>query len=221
MLRWGGDDSVQQIHLLGGEPLLHPHAGQFAVVTREIFPDARIDFTTNGLLVRQMGESFWETLRQTNTAIKFTRYPISLDYEEMIRYVEGKGVRVFSAGSRSPIRFFRRIPMKQAGVNNMFQSYIQCPYTDCAQLRNGKLFRCPASAFSDILNEELEGQGKQPFVLGQRDFIDLNAEIKPQDVFSFISGPIPFCSYCDTAHMDPNVQWGPSKKQLTEWVDFD
>ncbi len=214
--------SPVNIHLLGGEPLLHPQIESFAFIARDVFPEARIDFTTNGLLVRQMPETFWETLRQTQVAIKYTRYPIGLDYDDLIRYIQDKGVEVFSAGGE--IAFFRRIPMNPKGTFNMFHSYIQCPYTDCAQLRNGKLFRCPASAFHGILNENLESSGsvyKGRFKLSRRDYVDLyNENITRETVYDFLSNAIPFCSYCDTARMNPRVPWSQSEKNLTEWVDF-
>lgn len=213
--------SPVNIHLLGGEPLLHPQIESFAFIARDAFPEARIDFTTNGLLVRQMPESFWETLLQTQVAIKYTRYPIGLDYDDLVRYVQNKGVEVFSAGGE--IAFFRRIPMNPKGTFNMFHSYIQCPYTDCAQLRNGKLFRCPASAFHDILNEKLESVAesvKGKFRLSPMDYIDLYKNPTRQNIESFLSTAIPFCSYCDIARMNPRVPWSQSEKNLTEWVDF-
>lgn len=213
--------SPVNIHLLGGEPLLHPQIESFAFIARDVFPEARIDFTTNGLLVRQMPETFWETLRQTQVAIKYTRYPIGLDYDDLIRYIQDKGVEVFSAGGE--IAFFRRIPMNPKGTFNMFHSYIQCPYTDCAQLRNGKLFRCPASAFHGILNENLESaaaSGKGKFKLSPMDYIDLYKKPTRENIESFLSTAIPFCSYCDTARMNSRVPWSQSEKNLTEWVDF-
>lgn len=218
-LHWTVGDTVQQIHLLGGEPLLHPNIEQFAVTARKIFPCARIDFTTNGLLIRKMPDSFWDTLRQTRVAIKFSRYPIGVDYEQMISYIREKGVEVFSAGGEKPIEYFRRIPLNPKGTFNMFQSYVQCPYTDCAQLRDGKLFRCPASAFSDVLNRQLKAQGRPEFVISQRDYIDLNTDVTERDVFSFLSSAIPFCAYCDMFKMDAQVKWETSKQQIEEWVD--
>lgn len=213
--------SPVNIHLLGGEPLLHPQIESFASIARDVFPEARIDFTTNGLLVRQMPESFWETLRQTRVAIKYTRYPIGLDYDDLVRYIQNKGVEVFSAGGE--IAFFRRIPMNPKGTFNMFHSYIQCPYTDCAQLRNGKLFRCPASAFHDILNEKLESVAaseKGKFKLSPMDYIDLYKNPTHENIESFLSSAIPFCSYCDTARMNSRVPWSQSEKKPEEWVDF-
>ena len=50
---------AQEIHLLGGEPLLNPDIVLFLQVARKSFPQAIIDITTNGLLLKQMSEEFW------------------------------------------------------------------------------------------------------------------------------------------------------------------
>ncbi len=214
-------DRLEQLHLLGGEPLLHPQLEQFARISREIFPEARIDFTTNGLLIHSMSESFWQTLRQYNVAIKYTKYPINQDYAEIVDYVRGKGVRIFSAGGEKPISQFRRIPLNAKGTCNTYLSYIQCPYTDCAQLRDGKLYRCPASAYSDLVNNALEAEGRTDrFRLTDQDFIDRWQARDADEVLSFLTNAVPFCQYCDMASATA-IPWCQSKKTVSEWVDQD
>ncbi len=212
-------DRLEQLHLLGGEPLLHPQIEQFARLSREIFPEARIDFTTNGLLIHSMSESFWDTLRRYNVAIKYTKYPINLDYDEIVDYVRSKGVRIFSAGGEKPISQFRRIPLNAKGTYNTYLSYIQCPYTDCAQLRDGKLYRCPASAYSDLVNSALQAEGKTDrFNLTAQDAIDLWQVHDADEVLSFLTNAVPFCQYCDMANAT-TIPWCQSKKTVSEWVD--
>lgn len=212
-------DRVEQLHLLGGESLLHPQIEQFARLSREAFPEARIDFTTNGLLIHSMSDSFWETLRQYDIAIKYTKYPVKLDYDEIIEYVRGKGVRIFSAGGEKPISQFRRIPLNAKGTCNTYLSYIQCPYTDCAQLRDGKLYRCPASAYSDLVNKALQAEGHTDrFNLTKNDFIDLWQVNSPDDIMTFLTNAVPFCQYCDMAKAT-TIPWSLSQKTVSEWVD--
>ncbi|MCI9592452.1 MAG: glycosyltransferase [Lachnospiraceae bacterium] len=215
-------DAVQQIHLLGGEPLLHPKAGEFAKSCRSVFQKSRIDFTTNGLLISDMPESFWQILRENDIAIKYTQYPVNFDYNKMINYIREKGVYVFSASGKDAIKYFRRIPLNTKGTFNMYNSFIQCPYTDCVQLRAGKLYHCPASAFSDLLNrkiketDSLAGQ----FKLSQRDYISLDEAKTSDEVFEFLSNAIPFCQYCDMNHINEHINWCVSQRNIREWVDL-
>ena len=212
-------DGIQQIHLLGGEPLLHPQAESFAIICRSVFTMARIDFTTNGLLTGTMQPEFWDVLREQNVDIKYTRYPIDFDYDEMVEFIRSKGLFVFSAGNE--IKHFRRIPLNTKGTFNIYKSYSLCPYTDCPQLRGGRLYRCPASALIDIVNEEMEATSQiGRFRLDAGDYLDIYQASRQEDVYEFLSRPIPFCQYCDMEHMDPLVTWSMSNRDIREWVDL-
>lgn len=215
-------DNVQQIHLLGGEPLLHPEIEKFAKVCRSIFTKTRIDITTNGLRIFDMTDTFWNVLRENKIAIKFTQYPIQFDYQKMIKYVEEKGIYVFSAGPKNGIKYFRRIPLNLKAVFNMYHSFIQCPYADCVQLRDGKLYHCPASAFIYLLNKKIQEMNlsKEKFHLSEGDYLELSKTRTSEEVFQFLSNAIPFCQYCDMDNMDNYIEWNTSKKDIHEWVDL-
>lgn len=210
-------DAVLQIHILGGEPLLHPDIEHFLPIARQTFPKARIDITTNGLLIKKMPPSFWDAMRENDIAVKYTRYPINLDYDEMTAYVKAQGVHAFSAGGQ--IAEFRKIPLNSDGTENARKSYFNCPYTDCPTLREGKLFRCPACAFSDVLNQKLAEEGSQnpPFQLTALDFIDLSTATRAE-AFDFLSKAIPFCSYCKFNKAE-NIPWALSDHLLSEWIE--
>lgn len=215
-------DSFQQIHLLGGEPLLHPQAEQFAKACRSVFKKTRIDFTTNGLLIFDMPDSFWQVLKENDIAIKYTQYPVKFDYNKMVNYIKEKGVYVFSAGGSDAIKYFRRIPLNTKGTFNIYDSFIQCPYTDCVQLRGGKLYHCPASAFSDLLNKKIEEEDSLAgqFKLSKNDYLSLEQVKTGDEVFEFLSNAIPFCQYCDMNHINEHVNWGVSQRNIREWVDL-
>ena len=217
LLKLVGED-IQQIHLLGGEPLLHPQVEQFAIICRSIFCDARIDFTTNGLLIYDMPPSFWKVLRDNNVAIKYTRYPVNFDYDKMIEYVQDMGVNVFSAGGN--IKYFRRIPLNTKGTFNIHKSYIQCPYIDCPQLRNGKLYRCPVSAFANVINGKLRAASHMnSFKIHAQDYLDIYQAGDKNTIREFLCNPIPFCQYCDMDRIDSCVPWETSNRDIKEWVD--
>ena len=212
-------DSVSQIHLLGGEPLLHPRLEDFIRIARKIFSQARIDVTTNGILVFKMPSSLWRTMTECNVALKYTQYPINLDYNKMVEYVKGFGVYVFSAGGKDPIKYFRRIPLKASGVNNAWKSYIHCAYTDCATLRDGKLFHCPIPVFYQLFNECMKKEAMNGrFQLSSLDYVDLYQVSTKEDVMKFMSNAQPFCQYCDMK-CSTNVIWEQSSRKIQEWVD--
>lgn len=215
-------NAVQQIHLLGGEPLLHPEVEQFAKICRAIFQNTRIDITTNGLRIFEMPNTFWSVLKENNIAIKYTQYPIKFDYHKMVEYIKEKGVYVFSAGPADGIKYFRRIPLNVKGTFNMYHSFIKCPYTDCTQLRDGKLYHCPASAFSYLLNQKMNKDNilTKSFHISNKDYIDINTAESCEEVYQFLSSAVPFCQYCDMDNINDSIEWKTSKKDIREWVDI-
>ena len=168
-----------------------------------------------------MSDRFWSVLKENDIAIKYTQYPIKFDYPKMIEYIRKKGIYVFSAGSKNGIKYFRRIPLNAKGTFGMYHSYIRCPYTDCAQLRDGKLYHCPASAFSYLLNRKMneKGTAEGRFLLSEKDFIVLSEAKTSEEVFEFLSGAVPFCQYCDMDNINDHVEWQTSKRDIREWID--
>ncbi|WP_180995344.1 radical SAM protein [Raoultibacter timonensis] len=215
-----GDEGVMRVHLLGGEPLLHPEIEKFVRIARKSFKYAEIDVTTNGLLVLGMPDSFWDTLRECDVALKYTRYPVKFDYDKMVEYVAEKGVSVFPA-AEGEIEFFRRIPLDVGGQLDIYKSYVRCTYINCVQLWDGRIYRCPVAAFSSRLNRAMqkEGVGKE-FHLSKKDYLDLEEDHTMQEISDFLSTATPFCRYCDMDHVNPCLPWGCSTKDVREWVDL-
>lgn len=211
-------DKLIRLHLLGGEPLLHPEISSFPAIARRIFPLAQIDVTTNGLLVKKMPAFFWDSLRDNSVDLKLTKYPINIDYDEIIEYAGERGVFAYSA-SENPIECFRRIPLNLKGTASIYSSYLQCPYNNCPQLRDGKLFLCPACGMSEILEDAMSEEGKPRFFnVMPNDYLDIFHAKAESEVFDYLSNPIPFCRYCDMGHAQ-NIPWSPSSKLTEEWVD--
>ena len=50
---------VGKIHLMGGEPLLHPELPSIMTSARKHFPNTLIKFVTNGVLLPKMDDEFF------------------------------------------------------------------------------------------------------------------------------------------------------------------
>lgn len=55
--------NIRLIRLMGGEPLLHPDVDRFIRTTRSAFPKSRIGIVTNGILLPQASQAFWDACR--------------------------------------------------------------------------------------------------------------------------------------------------------------
>ena len=79
---------VSSIQLLGGEPLLNPEIDRFLITARQIFTEAdqtEISIVTNGVLLNAMPDHFWQTCREQAVVVRYTWYPIPVDYEAAVK----------------------------------------------------------------------------------------------------------------------------------------
>ncbi len=204
---------VEQIYLLGGEPLLHPDVADFVRVSREIFPDTRIYLMTNGTLVTKMGEEFWAAMAETNTILLADNYPIGLPVEEIDRLGRVHGVVVEWTEERE--QFFK-IPIDPAGGHDARESFRGCQgFNNCPIVRNGKLYPCAFAAFADVFKQRFDLPGLQ---VSDADYVDIHAEHDPERIMRFLTHAIPWCSNCDMRSRS-YYEWGRSQRALEEWTN--
>ncbi len=216
-------DRLLNLHLLGGEPLLNPEIEQFVVKARSIFPETFIDIVSNGLLVKKMPESFWNTLREQNVALQLSVYPVNLNYAELTEYAKSKGVSAFSYGGGETIDHFYRKALDPYGQQVMYTSHLNCPHGDNTQLFRGRLYRCPSTAYVHHLNRKLKADDpsrpQEMFKLHPMDSLDIYQAKSAEEVFEFLSNAIPFCRYCVCTNIT-DVPWAKSDQNVQEWVNL-
>ena len=72
------DREMEFISLMGGEPLLHPKICDLLKITRKYFDIGDVSIITNGILLLDMDDDFWNTCRENNVTIRQTKYPIDI-----------------------------------------------------------------------------------------------------------------------------------------------
>jgi 4Fe-4S single cluster domain len=68
--------NINQIRLLGGEPLLHPTPEAFVDAARTAFPSTDLRIVTNGTRLKAMGNSFWDACRRAHVTLDLSLYPV-------------------------------------------------------------------------------------------------------------------------------------------------
>jgi molybdenum cofactor biosynthesis enzyme MoaA len=75
---------IDQIAVLGGEPLLHPQITSILSIARNCFPTGKILILTNGTLLSVQNGSFWESCNKNHLHIEISSYPLNID-RDMIK----------------------------------------------------------------------------------------------------------------------------------------
>lgn len=211
------DSEVEYIHLLGGEPLLHPRIKDFVISARQHFPKGRIEVVTNGLLLPKQQESFWQACCENDITLSVTKYPVNFDYTQVQALAALYGVSFnFYNGSGSKTVSFNKLTLDATGCHDMVQNFLHCYLANnCIFLREGRLYPCSVVPHIHYFNSYFN----MKLPVAENDSIDIFAAKSGQEILDFVSRPIPFCKYCDVSKRKSYVPWSVSKKDITEWME--
>lgn len=206
------------IHLLGGEPLLNNDIIKFILKTRECFPDSgttKIKLITNGILLNSMSEQFWKTCFEKNITISVTKYPLKLDYKKMSETAKKSNVNFEFYDNTDQEQVWYDIKLKTSGNQDPKRSFFKCFLSNkCVMLKNGKLYTCTLIPNIEHFNRYFDKDLK----VCDKDYIDIYKVKDEDEIFEFLSNPIPFCRYCNPEEKDYSLKWEKSKRDIDEWI---
>ncbi|MBU4556546.1 MAG: radical SAM protein [Actinobacteria bacterium] len=203
--------NVEQLFLLGGEPLLHPQVNDFIRVARERFPKARISLLTNGSLVMRQEPMFWHTLAETRTILLCDAYPIGLPVDEINARGAKHDVVVEWTEKRD---LFFKIPLDETGSQDASASYRRCSgINNCPMYKDGRLYPCAFTAYVDIFRERFGVDGLR---VAESDSISVR-DSDGEAIMRFLGKPVSFCRHCDYDHFEM-YEWGKTECSIDEWT---
>jgi organic radical activating enzyme len=205
----------ENIDLMGGEPLLHPDIIKIIEIARKYF-DGQINIVTNGLLLTKMSEEFWQACRENNIKIVVTSYPIKLDRKLIKKTAKQYSVKIKIRLQAMGVHTWCRLPKDMHGRQNIHENIKLCLVANfCIFLKDGKLSTCclplVIKYFNNFFGEKMEAT--------ESDFIDIYNVKSIDEIFNFLCKPIPFCRYCKLREWEVGIEWGISKKEISEWID--
>ncbi|MCL2044551.1 MAG: radical SAM protein [Treponema sp.] len=205
----------ENIDLMGGEPLMHPEIVKITEIARKYF-DGPINIVTNGLLLIKMTEEFWKSCQKYNIKIIVTSYPIQLDRKLIRKTAKKYSVKIKIRLQVMGVHTWCRLPKDLQGRQDINKNIKLCLVANfCIYLKDGKLSTCCLPLVADRFNNFFEEKLKTD----KNDYIDIYAVKNIDEIFNFLCKPIPFCRYCKLQEWEVGVEWGPSKNELSEWVD--
>lgn len=218
-----GQKRISDIYLLGGEPLLNCRVVDFLKVSRSIFnnTDIHIHLVTNGILLTKMAESFWEAIKKYNITVEYTKYPIAYDTDSLEKIEKKFDVSVLEFGhddaSKKTLQF---LPFDFSGKQDISYNYAHCFHANkCIQLREGKLYTCNIRAYIDIYCSKYGIHLETT----PEDYINIYEDVTADDIFEFLSRPIPFCRYCNIKGRRNGHPWRSvgSHDSKYDWAKFE
>lgn len=196
------------IRILGGEPLLNPEIDAYIKLTRTLYPKSMINVVTNALLLRQMPEHFFETMRETGAKLNISFYPpLREKMPEIVSFLKSKGI----PGSVSPL--LDKFEMKQSLKKSPTPEYFyRCFQAHCHNLYDGKIAACFLPFTTKYFNQYFDKH------LPEDGAIDLyDHELTTESLQEKLMQPFERCCYCTDA---VSVDWAQISNPsiLTDWV---
>ena len=209
-------DSTPLISLLGGEPLLHPDIVKFFDISRDVFRSARIDLITNGLLLKQMDDDFWEASKRNKIDIRPTKYPINADYEYAENKAQEYGITYKYFLDNGTLKTLWKHPLDVNGEQDETEMYYCCGESNhCLTLDHGRLYTCSVAAFSRHFSDFF---GVDLKYSGVHNGIDIYEAKDKYQVMDFLRHPIKMCKHCKVKERTFDNPFDFSEKNIKEWT---
>jgi MoaA/NifB/PqqE/SkfB family radical SAM enzyme len=212
-LAWLTNSNVEEIRLIGGEPLLNRNVIDYFVVTRKYFPKSRILLFTNGILLSKQTDSFWQACKDNKVTITVSHYPINIHEEVIQRKCNEYSVDLYYQGLFKEDDMWR-CKLDLNGNCNPKSNFKNCPHNTWRFLRNGRLYPCTFLPNIQHFNKYF----KQNLPITESDSIDIYKAKSIKEILRFLARPVPFCKYCNIDGFTYGHKWGISKKDIGEWT---
>ncbi len=206
---------IGQIYLLGGEPLLHPNVTDFFPITRNLFRESEIIVITNGILLNQQEDKFWNACRHSDIRIWVSAYGLEIDYPSIDQKAAQFGVRLGYTSTQldeQGQKVWSKYKLDLEGKQHWVESFERCGVRNCVTLKKGKLYTCCILAHIEHFNKQFNAN----LEVSEFDYIDIYKVNSYNAILHSMVKPIPFCRYCKPQENERGV-WEPTKKDISEW----
>ncbi len=201
---------------MGGEPLLHPNKEDFVKLARSYFPNTKIEFTTNAILLMKQDNYFWKTCSDNTIEIVATKYPIKLDWHQITEKAKSKNVQFYFYGNtEDKLKTNHHFPFDLNGSQDIVDNFRNCLLANnCRELFHGKMYTCTIIPHAEHFNKKF----KKYLLEDRKDSIDIHTKTTANEILEFLATPIPFCRYCNVNSRSFSHSWRKSRKEISEWM---
>ena len=203
---------VDEVNLMGGEPLLHPQVCEAIKLTRSILPNIKLIVSTNGLLLPRMSKDFWQCCRDNRVVLRITPYPKAKNgtwnYFKYVWLIRKNRVRMESTGWRFG---FRHQLLSEKAEYDATSNYLRCQL-HCTQVRDATLWPCAYVAYAFNLNNKFGTN----FKTAAGDSLPLDG-ITATDLRLWLLRTKPFCAHCGIKDAQ-RITWRRSQYTRDEWL---
>lgn len=206
---------VGVLNLVGGEPLLNPELAWFIKKSREMFPSALLNITTNGILIRQMGKELVDAMRSCDARLRLSQYQMPGDLlKKNIEFLRKCGLHYIIT---SPVDKYwvKNISRTNRDIQKSF--YENCRARNimgtCRTVHDGRLYPC---SFPFIWYEQqdfLRIQVEKKDVYESS--ISLYEDAGGWEILARLTKPFSMCRYCGEIQ---SIPWSSGEQKPSDYL---
>ena len=196
---------LDELRIMGGEPLLHPNLVSFLSVARKYYTKSKITVCTNAIALNRMNDDFWDCMRKNKIGLELTMYPpMKEKFGDVIRLVHKNRIKIMHIH----VADYFVGTMNRKGDSDPVITHKHCTMRICHHLRGGVLYLCPVACYMDYYNSYFQQE------IPRDNGIDI-FENSGSDLEKYVTTSKDVCRYCTTkCH---TFEWAQSKKEVNEW----
>ena len=207
-------DNIEHLFLLGGEPLLNKNICEIIEISRLKLKNCPIYILTNGILLKNMSDKFWEVCRKCDIIISITQYPINVDYGYILQKAKEKSVKAQLFKDPSGEKKLYHFKLDLTGNQDNNYNYLHCWRPKYLVLKEGRIYPCIIPAYINHFNREFEYN----IPVCDEDSVNIYEINTYEDLKEKLSMSIEFCRYCNIYGETTNLPFELSKRNEQEWL---
>ncbi len=203
---------LDEIHLFGGEALLHPNLREVIACCRKHYPNTQIRICSNGMLISKLDEDILELFGKERVLFAITLYsPMGGRTDPMLDALYRNNIRFFI--NKEAKAFYKKFSLEEHDVQEALDC---CAEKYATHLLDGRITRCHFPFGAEYFNDFY---GKKYFDLSGS-ILDIHTHTA-EEIFDFLRKPTVACKHCS-----PNHEWVPwrqydlnkDKDNMNDWL---
>lgn len=209
MLREKAQAAVNQVNILGGEPLLHENLPEIIRLVYDYFPVAIRFVVSNMLLFGLRKGKLLPVMKETDTWFGYSDYWCNGSATKSA-IKESEGVPMVRFGN-SPTVFHKVLKSETPDFETSGKR--TCGENNCLTLLGNRVYLCSSTPYLKYLNNTFDTN----LQAGKFDYIELADVERSAEILLFAALPHPFCRHCNMKNAERIVP-GRSSRSRTEWL---
>ncbi len=172
--------------LLGGEPFLNPEIGKYTEEIRKILPDTQIEIVTNGLLIPDIKDTIFESIKRNHIQVSIS------EYEPTHKIIDRITDKLEKHEISYEVRRFEKKKKFNIPLSLISESKYEkkCISNGCITIWNGKMSRCPTLMYVSEFNKVFKRN------LPEHGIISISDAICGEELINRFKEKVPLCDYC-------------------------